>query len=199
MRNLSSTFLSVAILLSVVALPGNAALVGTSVSGSLAFDGDPSNYFDPGYGFVPTSGYLNAAGTTVTISNGAVEFGFDDGSSRISADFSGNQVTLNDLIETAEPTNSFQLVFTDPAFAGQSLSSVSDTFPIVSYSAVGDVITFNYAGGTPTVGQNLTATFNFAPTPVPEPSTAGTLSISVLATLAFFLARKRSLSSRRVS
>lgn len=189
MRNLSSIVLPVAILLSVFTLPGKAALVGTSVSGSLSFDGDPSNYFDPLNGFVPATGYLNTSNTTVTISSGAVEFGFDDSGSLISADFSDNQLTISDLIETQEINNSFQMLFTDPAFAGQSLVSVSDSFPIGDYSLVGDLMTVNYYGGTPSVGQTLSATFTVAP--VPEPSTTGTLFISVLATLAFLFARKR--------
>ncbi len=188
MRNLLFLLLPAAILLSVFALPGSAALVGTSVTGSLTFAADPSNYFDPAYGFVPATGYLNASGTTVTISNSAVEFGFDDASSLISADFSDTQLTINDLIETAGPTNSFQTLFTDTAFAGQSLALVSDSFPLADYSVAGDVITLDYSGGNPTVGQTLTATFNLVSTP--EPATAGTVFVCFLATLGVFLARK---------
>ena len=187
MRNMKSTVFSVAILLFLFILPGNAALVGTSVNGSLTFDGDPSNYFDPGYGFVPATGYLNASGTTVTISNTAVEFGFDDGSSRIAADFSGEQLTITDLIEAAGANNSFKMTFTDTAFSSLSLFDVYDSLPIAARSLVGDVITVNYAGGTPTVGQTLTATFNIAPSP--EPSTLGMLSISALTAVAAFVAR----------
>jgi len=187
MRKIMSTLLAIAILLSVFALPGSATLVGSSVNGSLTFDGDPSNYFDPGYGFVPATGYLNGSGTTVVISSNAVEFGFDDGSGRISADFTNNRLTISELIETPEANNSFQMIFTDSAFSLQSLLPVSDNFPISYRSLVGDVITVGYAGGTATVGQTLTATFDV--TPSPEPSTLGAVLISCLIALAVFLAR----------
>ena len=183
---MNSTLLPVAILLSVFALPGNATLAGTSVTGSLVFSGDPSNYFDPGYGFVP-AGYLNASGTTVTISDTAVEFGFNDGSSLISADFSDNHLTIGDLIEISGPTNSFQMIFTDTAFTGQYLIPVSDGFPLSDHSVTGDLMTLDYPGGNPSVGQTLTASFTVAP--VPEPATAASLAISVLATLAIFFVR----------
>ncbi len=185
MRNMTYRFLPLAILFSALALPANASLVGTSVTGSLTFGRDRSNYFDPGYGFVP-SGYLNVSGTTVTISNSAVEFGFNDGSSRISANFFDSQLTVSDLIETSGPSNSFQMIFTDSAFTGQYLIPVSDSFPLAGYSVVGDVMTLDYPGGNPAVGQTLNATF--AVTPVPEPSTLGLISISILA--AFLLHRR---------
>jgi len=181
-------FLPLAILLSVCALPGNASLVGTSVTGSLTLGGVPSNYFDPGLGFVP-AGYLNASGTTVTISNSALQFGFDDGSSRISANFSDHQLTVSDLIAISGPSNSFQMIFTDTAFTGQYLVPVSDSFPLAGYSVIGDVMTLNYPGGNPAIGQTLSATF--AVTPVPEPSTRCFVSISIFAALAFSLARNR--------
>ena len=189
MRYTTFTLLCVAVLLSVFTLPGNAALVGTSVTGSLTFDGDPSNYFDPGYGFVPSSGYLNIDGTTVLVSNSAVEFGFDDGASRITADFFDTQLTLSDLIESSGTNNSFQMIFADPAFAEQSLFPVSDSFPFSYSSIAGNVLTLDYAGSTPIVGQTLTATFNVVPSP--EPSSAGIVFISVIAALAFLLARNR--------
>ncbi len=188
MRAMIFRLLPVAILLSIFALPGNATLAGTSVTGSLTFGGDPSNYFDPGYGFVP-AGYLNASGTTVTISNSAVEFGFDDGSSRISANFSDHQLTVSDLIEISGAANSFQMIFTDAAFVGQYLIPISDSFPLSDYSVAGDVMTLNYPGGRPSVGQTLTASFTVAP--VPEPSSFESVLISVFAALGFFLARDR--------
>ena len=190
MRNMTSTLLPVALLLSAFATPGNAAHVGSTVKGSLTFGGDPSNYFDPGYGFVPATGYLNGSGTMVTISDSAIEFGFDDGSNRVSADFTNNQLIVSDLIETPGTNSSFEMMFTDPAFSLQSLLPVSDNFPISSRSLAGDVITLNYAGGTPTVGRTLTATFDV--TPSPEPSTLGVMFLSGIAALtAFFVRRPR--------
>ncbi|MDQ2776697.1 MAG: hypothetical protein M3Y57_17525 [Acidobacteriota bacterium] len=182
------TLLLVPILLCVFALPGNATLIGTSVDGSLTFTGDPSNYFDPGYGFVPATGYLNISGTTVTVSDSGVEFGFDDGASLISADFSGNHLIISDLIAMSGPANSFQMVFTDTAFAGQNLTLISDSYPLSGYAVSGDGMTLDYAGGNPTVGQTVTANFTVAP--VPEPPTFGSLVISMLGVLAILFCRR---------
>ncbi len=149
MQNKRFTFLPLALLLAIVVLPAKATLVGTSVTGSLTFPSDPSNYFDPGYGFVPATGYLNVSGTTVTVSDSAVEFGCDDYASLISADFSHNQLTIRDLNEIAETNNSFQLMFTDSALNGQYLIPKSDSFPLNGFSLVGDAITLDYPGGNP--------------------------------------------------
>ena len=179
---------SLAILLLTFVVRGQAALVGTSVTGSLTFSGDPSNYFDPLLGFVPATGYLNASGTTVMVSNSAVEFGFDDGASIISADFSGNQLTVNDTVEISGPNNSFQMNFMDSAFAGQYLSSISDNFPLSAHSLTGNLVALNYSGGNLSTGESLTA--KFAVIPVPEPSMAGLAMLIILASCLFF-ARKR--------
>ena len=188
MKSKLYTLLPVAFLLCIFALPGRASLAGTSVTGSLVFTGLPSNYFDPGYGFVPASGYLNVSGTTVTISDTAVEFGYDDGASRISADFTNNQLVISDLIELTGPTNGFQLRFTDSAFAGQYLIGNSDTLPLDGSTLVGDLITLNYPGGNPTIGTTLSGSFTLAP--VPEPSTLGFACSSIFLLLAAFVARK---------
>jgi hypothetical protein len=64
-------------------LPGSARadLVGTTVTGSLDFDADGLNFYNPAMGFVP-AGYQNSAGAqdsnTVVIVGGN-EFGFSDG------------------------------------------------------------------------------------------------------------------------
>jgi uncharacterized membrane protein len=177
MRTKLYTFLLAAILLPVLAVPGNATLVGTAVTGSLTFSGDPSNYFDPGYGFVP-AGYLNTSGTTVTVSDSAVEFGYDDGASRISANFSDSSVTISDLTELPGPTNAFRLTFTDAAFTGQHLVAGADSLPLSDYSLSGDVITLDYLGGNPSQEQTLDAVFTV--TSAPEPATLGFIAISAL-------------------
>ncbi len=186
-----STLLSAAVLLSVFSLPGNATLVGTAVTGSLSFSGDPSNYFDPGYGFVP-AGFLNLSGTTVTVSDSAAEFGYDDGASRISANFSDSSVTINDLIELSGATNAFRLTFTDAAFAGRHLVAGANSLPLSDYSLNGDVITLDYPGGNPSQGQTLTAVFTI--TSAPEPATPGFIAISALLFLALFRTSKFGLS-----
>ena len=179
---------SLAILLLTFVVRGQAALVGTSVTGSLTFRGDPSNYFDPLYGFVPTIGYLNASGTTVTVSGSAVEFGFSDGASIISADFSGSQLTVNDTVEIPGANNSFQMTFMDSAFAGQYLSSISDNFPLSAHSLTGNLITLNYAGANLSSGESLTAKFDVIP--VPEPSAAGLAAFAMSAFVLFFVHKR---------
>ena len=180
-RKTSLIALPIATLFAAFALPtvDAATLVGTSVTGSFTFSGDPSNYFDPGYGLVPSTGYLNASGTTVTISDSAVEFGYDDGASLISANFSDHALTVSDLTELPGSTNGFEMTFIDAAFAGQLATDDSDSFPFTSYSVAGDVLTLNYAGAAnPTVGQTFTASFTLAP--APEPSSKGLVAIALL-------------------
>ncbi len=177
-----------AILFSVCALPCKASLVGSQVTGSLTFSGDPSNYFDPNYGFVPATGYLNASGTTVLTSDAAVEFGYDDGESLISADFSDGQLAVGDFIELSGSTNDFQMIFTDSAFAGQSLTLLSSNLSLADYSLLGDSITLDYVGGNTLAGQTLHTSFAIAPTP--EPSTFSLISIALFVSLSAFLARR---------
>lgn len=163
--------LPVAALLCATAAPGMATLAGTSVTGTMSFAGDPSNYFDPSYGFVPASGYLNTASATLAISNSAVEFGYDDGGNRDSANFSDAQLTISDLAEVAAgPNVAFQMTFTDSAFLGGTFTPVTNDLGL-TYSLVGDTLTVQYSGGTVVQGQTLSTVFNF--TPSPEPSTVG--------------------------
>lgn len=148
--------------LTLLAGRAGAALVGTSIAGSLTFSGDPANYFDPGYGFVPGSD-LNAAGTNEKISNSAVEFGYNDGASLIAANFTDNTLAITDLIEVAGVNNGFEMTFTDPAFANENLTLTGDSFPLSGYSLKGDELTILYAGGKPAKGQTLTADFSITP------------------------------------
>jgi hypothetical protein len=138
---------------------GAATLIGTQVTGALYFQGFPDNYFDPVNGRVPP-GYLNAAGTTVTISANAVEFGFADPTAIVTADFDAAQLTIIYQPLFTAHYNPVQLAFTNSAFS--SLSTVSDGFPNGGMASLlsGNVISLNWAGGDMTAGQNLQAVFN---------------------------------------
>lgn len=154
-------------------------LTGSSVTGSLTFDGNPTNYFDPANGFVPP-GYLNTMGTTVTIQAPAVEFGFDDGTNLDLANFSASQFTIEDVVEAAGPSASnapFTMTFTDSAFMGMTFNKVSDSFPNggLSYAVTGSTITISWAGGPVTANDDYTSTF----TVVPEPSTWATALVGM--------------------
>jgi len=143
----------------VMSQPARATLIGSQVTGALYFVGFPQNYFDPVNGHVP-AGYLNVAGTTVTISSNAVEYGFADGTATITADFTGMQLTITDIPQFTAHYNPLQMVFTNSAFS--NLATVSDSFPNggMTGSLSGGVITLNWAGGDVTNGVSLQAVFN---------------------------------------
>ncbi len=172
-----STLLSSAFLLSaLVATADAASLVGTSVTGSLMFAGDPSNYFDPGYGFAPLTD-LNAIdnSTTVTISNTAVEFGYDDGANLITVDFTDNGVTMSDVVELTGSNVPITMTFTDPALVHEYAPALPGIFSIS-----GDVLTANLPGGNVTMGQPP-ITYSSGLVPVPEPSTKGFVYLTLFA------------------
>lgn len=180
MRRKFRLSLSIAIVLSAFAVCGDpASLVGSSVTGSLNFAGNINNYFDPGYGFVPPAD-LNAAGTTVIISNSAVEFGYDDVvANAYSANFTNNQLTITDVVEGTGTNLPVTMTFTDAAFSNMYLVPVSTPTLISTFSISGDVLTLSSKGGNVTQGQVFTDTFTIQP--VPEPSTSGLLSLSLVA------------------
>lgn len=164
-------------------VPGSAAsLTGTSVTGSLTFPGDPSNYFDPGYQYAPGADLNALFGTTVTISDTAVEFGFDDTvANALSADFAGNTLTITDVVEGTVTNNALEMQFTDVAFANESLVPTSQTDSLIGgYSIAGEVLTINSSGGNVVAGQTFTDTFLLEA--VPEAST-----LNLTATVGFLL------------
>ena len=185
-RSLSITS-SALLVMSACALPARASLIGSSVNGSLTFTGDPTNYFDPNNNFVPPAGYLNASGTTVAVSGSAVEFGFDDGASLITADLVANQITLGDAIEVSGSTGGFQLTLVDAAFSGLPFAIVGGNLLPTDFSLVGDTLTLNYAGDDVVAGQVLTTIVG--PTPVPELSTFSLTLSSVVVSFALFAFR----------
>jgi hypothetical protein len=145
----------------------HAGLIGSQVTGNLQFDGNPNNYFDPANGFVP-AGFLNTAGTTVTIAEPQIEFGYRDGANQDTANFTDSQLVISDQAFGNFFDNPVHMTFTDSSFAGLTL--VSSNFPGgISFSLSGNTITFDWGGGPVSAG-TYTAVFNVA-TPVPEPST----------------------------
>jgi hypothetical protein len=166
-------------------------LIGSSVTGSLYFSGNPDNYFDPANGYVPSSGYENTSGTTVTISAPAVEFGFADSSNTDLANFSAMQFTLEDVLSSTAggSDNPWTMTFTDTAFTGMSFAQVSDFFPNggLTGSLTGDVFTASWAGGPIHANDDYTSTFTVAL--VPEPATSAAVLVGA-AGLALVLRRK---------
>ena len=166
-----------------------ADLVGTTVTGSLDFDADGLNFYNPAMGFVP-AGFQNSAGAqnsnTVVIVGGN-EFGFTDpGNNTDVTSFSSTGFTFTDTSITAGPNLNIILTLTDPAFTGVSL--ISSTFPGLTFAISGDQITVNIPGLNASAGEVFTASFNVTSTSsVPEPSTYGLILIG-FGFLAFMMA-----------
>ena len=158
-----------------------ADLVGTTVTGSLDFDADGLNFYNPAMGFVP-AGFQNSAGAqnsnTVVIVGGN-EFGFTDpGNNTDVTSFSSTGFTFTDTSITAGPNLNIILTLTDPAFTGVSL--ISSTFPGLTFAISGDQITVDIPGLKASAGEVLTASFNVTSTSsVPESSTHGFMLIGL--------------------
>jgi hypothetical protein len=154
--------------------PARADLVGTTVTGSLDFDSDNKNFYNPAMGFVP-AGFQNSAGAqnsnTVVIVGGN-EFGFSDGLNTDVTSFTSTGFTFTDTAITAGPNLNIILTLTDPAFA--SVSLISSSFPGLTFAISGDQITVDIPGLDASAGEIFTASFNVTSTsPVPEPSANG--------------------------
>ena len=162
-------------------LPASARadLVGTTVTGSLDFDGDGLNFYNPALGFVP-AGFQNSVGAqdsnTVVIVGGN-EFGFTDpGNNTDVTSFSSTGFTFTDTSITAGPNLNIILTLTDPAFTGVSL--ISSTFPGLTFAISGDQITVDIPGLKASAGEVFTVSFNVKSTSsVPESSTDGFMLI----------------------
>jgi hypothetical protein len=129
-----------------------ALTVGTPITGSLNFDGNPPNFYDPANGGVPTGqGYLNASdqqnSPTVSLSNTAVEFGYTDANNTDTANFTTTgptttTLTIQDVSSLASAPE--EQTFISNGFIGATLTQISDTFPAGNGITIsGDQITFN--------------------------------------------------------
>jgi hypothetical protein len=161
-------------------LPASARadLVGTTVTGSLDFDADGLNFYNPAMGFVP-AGFQNSAGaqdSNTVLVVGGNEFGFSDGINTEVTSFSSTGFTFTQTSIIPGKNLNIILTMTDPAFTGVSL--ISSTFPGLTFAISGDQITVDIPDITVSAGEVLTASFNATSTSsVPEPSTYGLMLI----------------------
>lgn len=176
-------------LLTVPILAWADGLTGTTVAGQFNIGGAPTNYFDPSNGFVP-SGFQNDAGSTVVI-NGNPTFGFNDSFNFDQANFTNGTLTISDLDQPSAGALNWEMVFTDSAFAGASVSNVSDTFDNggLSFNLVGDALTVTWVGDTLRSDFDFSATYNIKT--VPEPSSLTLLGISLVGLIGATLLKKR--------
>jgi hypothetical protein len=183
--------LALATLAMTFAAPAKADLVGTHVTGSLKFEGNPTNYFDPANGFVPT-GYLNkTGGPTVTISATGVEYGFHDGANTDSADFTGSTLSIKDISNGG--SSAFVMTFTDAAFSGLKLTKVSDTFDGgLTASLVGTTLTLTSKCTDECGTYNALFTLSsLTIAAVPEPSQLALAGVAGLFSAGAWLRRRR--------
>jgi len=202
-------WLSLAVGMLLVASSARAdTLLGTSVNGTLQYAGSSINYFNPSNGEVPSSGYGNSSGTTVTIANPLVEFGavgslFGVKEDLDTANFTDTTLTISDrcLNDACVANNTFTMTFVDAAFSGLSVTQLSDSFGKGdTYSLVGDKLAVTVTGFPSSFpeGQTDSAVFNFASSSsggpggpgggtVPEPSSLAMLASGLVGLLGLSL------------
>jgi hypothetical protein len=164
----ASPLLLAAVLVGLTAWPARAGLIGTQVSGSAQLNFVPVNVFDPANGSLPP-GYLNDAGTIVTIAEPAIEFGAQNSTNLITANFAGTQLIVTDVAAPFGRT-SFLMSFTHPAFTGLSVRTISDndTNGILS-QLTGDTLVVIWFGTVVSQPTTFQVIFDITPSAVPEP------------------------------
>ncbi len=150
------------------------SLKGSTVTGVLYLDGDTStNYFAT----------ASADGTDTAIVGPGPEFttfvfNFFSPSCTYTANLSAAKIAISDVCsaaiisEVATPDvvknehDPFQLILTDPAFVGNSISILTDNLGLGLPTVSGDSLTFDFAGGFPD-GNKSTYAVSTAVTPEP--------------------------------
>ena len=136
-----------------------ADLNGTTVTGTLLFQYDTTNYFDPANGYVP-AGYGNVADFTVTIDPNTPTFGFNDGANLNTAAFSGNILTITDK-NACCGAGPWTMTFADASFG--TFTKTADNFSNGGLTFAQDsttrTLTISWLGGDANEVWNYSATF----------------------------------------
>jgi hypothetical protein len=192
-------------------LLAHADLLGTTVTGQYYPMGSSPgvfntsiNYFNPANGYVP-AGYGNSSSATATITDPGIEFAAvsgggtltDPGITGYATDFTGSTVTLTQYNNWPGTLSGFEQIFTDPAFAGLTVTKTSDDFangPFMA-SLVGDTLTLSIAPncliGSGCSGWGKEGVASWSLTPVPLPAAAW-LMLSGLTGLGAMVRKRRS-------
>jgi hypothetical protein len=158
--------------------------IGTPVTGNLEIPiiNTVTNWWNADFGFVPP-GYGNSNlvhSTTVTIANGITEFGFSNNTNLITADFTGNTLTLSETCVGGGTCNllSFTATFFDPEFAIFSQISADPGFNPFSFNLSTQTLTtsFTVPAGVPMTGGSQVLSY----TVTPEPGTLGLMATGLL-------------------
>jgi hypothetical protein len=154
-----------------------ADLIGTTVDGSIIFNGVPGvNFFDPTNGLVP-AGFGNSSGPNVVVGS-EVEFGVSDGNILYTFNFSQTSLHVTNTTNTPTTENGFVATFTDPAFS-QLVVLDNTIVGGLSFGLSGDALTLTFVGnqGAQVSGDLGTADAIVA---TPEPSTFALLGTGLL-------------------
>jgi hypothetical protein len=154
----------------IAASPAFADLVGTEVSGVLNFGGGATNFYDPANGFVP-AGFGNSTSPNNVVIGGPfiATFGYQDAANTDNSNFTNTTLTFTDMVTTTDTNASIQLMYTDTAFAGATVSLVSNNFAGITESLVGDVLTLSIPEADVTAGESFSATYSIQTAAVPAP------------------------------
>jgi hypothetical protein len=203
MMKLTTRLIALSFLSLAAAAPARAGggLIGTQVTGTLEFAGNPKNLFDPANGGVPQFGYLNSPSEenspTVLIAEPAIEYGYKDGVNTFRANFSDTQLTFDYNATSTGTIGPITATFTDSAFT--SISEVSDSFPTgISGKLAGDVITLTWGGIAVVPGKSFAAVFDVG-SAVPEPSSLVLAGCGILVGLGFALWHRRRRAGARLA
>ncbi len=173
----------------VLASPASAGLVGATVTGTLKFGANPTNYFDFTNGYVP-AGFLNSNpnGITVTIGAGS-EFGYNDGFSSIVANFSDTQLVITDILGSSS-AGAWTMTFYSTEFSSFSISGSPTLVPItLNLPSTGPLMTVIWGGAPTSNGIQAPGTYS-ATINISVPDAGSTALLLGLVLVAFALATR---------